>query len=126
MLYNSLLYLELTIPWAPVALIHTFLFFVRLSITSFLNKEILSIKHKSPLSTIYLGGGTPSILDPTQVKELIDLFKENYGNNVEEVNDPNWLGGTSWEANNKRFYYNKILKLKNFHLNILYITICNN
>ena len=45
----------------------------------FLYKEILSIEHKSPLSTIYIGGGTPSILDPTQIKELIDLFKENYG-----------------------------------------------
>ncbi len=45
----------------------------------FLHKEILSIKHKSPLSTIYVGGGTPSILDPRQIKELIDLFKENYG-----------------------------------------------
>ena len=46
---------------------------------NFLYKEILSIKHKSPLSTIYLGGGTPSILDPQQIKQLIDLFKENYG-----------------------------------------------
>ncbi len=45
----------------------------------FLYKEILSIKHKSSLSTIYVGGGTPSILDPQQIKELIDLFKENYG-----------------------------------------------
>jgi len=45
----------------------------------FLYKEILSIKHKSPLSTIYVGGGTPSILDPSQIKELIDLFRENYG-----------------------------------------------
>jgi len=45
----------------------------------FLFKEILSIEHKSPLSTIYVGGGTPSILDPAQIKELIDLFKENYG-----------------------------------------------
>jgi len=45
----------------------------------FLQKEILSIKHKSSLSTIYLGGGTPSILDPQQIKELIDLFRDNYG-----------------------------------------------
>ena len=45
----------------------------------FLHKEILSIKHKSPLSTIYIGGGTPSILDPKQIKEIIDLFKRNYG-----------------------------------------------
>ena len=44
-----------------------------------LHKEILSIKHKSPLSTIYLGGGTPSILDPQQIKDLIILFKKNYG-----------------------------------------------
>ena len=45
----------------------------------FLYKEILSIKHKSFLSTLYIGGGTPSILDPKQIKELINLFKENYG-----------------------------------------------
>ena len=45
----------------------------------FLYKEIVSIKHKSSLSTIYVGGGTPSILDPQQIKQLIDLFKENYG-----------------------------------------------
>ena len=39
----------------------------------------MSIKHKSSLSTIYVGGGTPSILAPQQIKQLIDLFKENYG-----------------------------------------------
>ena len=44
----------------------------------YLNKEILSIKHKSPLSTIYIGGGTPSILHPLQIKDLINLFKANY------------------------------------------------
>ena len=46
---------------------------------SYLKKEILSIKHKSPLSTIYIGGGTPSILNPIQIKDLINLFKQNYG-----------------------------------------------
>ena len=45
----------------------------------FLKREILSIKHKSPLSTIYIGGGTPSILNPSQIKDLINLFKVNYG-----------------------------------------------
>ena len=45
----------------------------------FLKKEILSIKHKSPLSTIYIGGGTPSILDPTQMAELITIFQSHYG-----------------------------------------------
>ena len=49
-------------------------------------------------------------------------IKENYGNNVEEVNDLNWLGGTSWEANNKRFYYNKILKFKKLIVEDLLIT----
>ena len=46
---------------------------------NYLYKEILSIKHKSSLSTIYIGGGTPSILDPEQIKNLINLFKDNYG-----------------------------------------------
>ena len=45
----------------------------------FLQKEILSIKHKSPLSTIYIGGGTPSVLDPAQIKDLINVFESNYG-----------------------------------------------
>ena len=47
----------------------------------FLFREILSIRHKAPLSTIYIGGGTPSILHPSQIKNLINLFKENYGIN---------------------------------------------
>ena len=46
---------------------------------TYLKKEILSIKHKSPLSTIYIGGGTPSILDPTQIEDLINIFKKYYG-----------------------------------------------
>jgi len=44
-----------------------------------LKKEILSIKHKSSLSTIYIGGGTPSILSPLQLRELINTFKVNFG-----------------------------------------------
>ena len=46
---------------------------------NYLKKEILSIKHKASLSTIYIGGGTPSILNPLQIKDLINLFKDNYG-----------------------------------------------
>jgi len=46
---------------------------------NYLKKEILSIKHKSPLSTIYIGGGTPSILDPIQIKDLINIFRKYYG-----------------------------------------------
>ncbi len=44
-----------------------------------LKKEILSIKHKSSLSTLYIGGGTPSILDPLQIRFIIEIFKDNYG-----------------------------------------------
>ena len=42
-------------------------------------KEILSIKHKTSLSTIYIGGGTPSILNPLQIGELIKILKINFG-----------------------------------------------
>ncbi len=45
----------------------------------FLKKEILSIKHKYPLSTIYIGGGTPSILDPSQISEIINILRFYYG-----------------------------------------------
>tara|TARA_Y100000589_G_scaffold283319_1_gene281330 strand:- start:987 stop:2210 length:1224 start_codon:yes stop_codon:yes gene_type:complete len=45
----------------------------------FLKKEILSIKHKSSLSTIYIGGGTPSILNPLQINDLIIIFRNQYG-----------------------------------------------
>ena len=45
----------------------------------YLKKEILSIKHKAPLSTLYFGGGTPSILDPKQIKDLINIFRKYYG-----------------------------------------------
>ncbi|MBK16656.1 MAG: radical SAM protein [Prochlorococcus sp. SP3034] len=44
-----------------------------------LKKEILSIKHKVSLSTIYIGGGTPSILNPLQIAELIKIFEINFG-----------------------------------------------
>ena len=46
---------------------------------NYLKKEILSIKHKASLSTIYIGGGTPSILDPIQIKDLINIFRKYYG-----------------------------------------------
>ena len=45
----------------------------------FLKREILSIQHKSSLSTIYIGGGTPSILNPLQITDLINTFKNHYG-----------------------------------------------
>ena len=46
---------------------------------NFLKKEILSIKHKASLSTIYIGGGTPSILNPKQIRNLLKVFRNSYG-----------------------------------------------
>ncbi len=46
---------------------------------TYLEREILSIEHKSSLSTIYIGGGTPSILNPSQIKNIIKIFEVNYG-----------------------------------------------
>ena len=45
----------------------------------YLEREILSIEHKSPLSTIYIGGGTPSILNPSQIKDILNIFEVHYG-----------------------------------------------
>tara|TARA_Y100000589_G_scaffold211088_1_gene199069 strand:+ start:6399 stop:7538 length:1140 start_codon:yes stop_codon:yes gene_type:complete len=46
---------------------------------NFLELEILSIKHKSSLSTIYIGGGTPSVLNPKQIEKIIKIFGKHYG-----------------------------------------------
>ena len=43
---------------------------------NFLELEILSIKHKSSLSTIYIGGGTPSVLNPKQIEKIIKSHKK--------------------------------------------------
>lgn len=40
-----------------------------------LKKEILSNYENETLKTLYIGGGTPSILTPCQIGELIKLFK---------------------------------------------------
>ena len=37
------------------------------SYLDFLFREIVLVDHKTPLSTIYIGGGTPSILSADQI-----------------------------------------------------------
>ncbi len=44
-----------------------------------LHREILLVDQGKPLSTIYIGGGTPSLLIPEQVVGLLDLLKLRFG-----------------------------------------------
>ena len=44
-----------------------------------LKREIDSVPSSLPLSTIYIGGGTPSLLTPLQIKSLVDHLKEHFG-----------------------------------------------
>ena len=32
----------------------------------------------SPIESIYFGGGSPSLINPKSIKELIDLTKQNF------------------------------------------------
>jgi oxygen-independent coproporphyrinogen-3 oxidase len=34
--------------------------------------------HKTPIETIYFGGGTPSILDPQQIEDLLNKIKDSF------------------------------------------------
>ena len=45
-----------------------------------LAKEAVVRTHElfSPLSTIYIGGGTPSLLSPTQFEQLDRIIKQNF------------------------------------------------
>lgn len=44
-----------------------------------LNQEIVSCEGGPPLSTVYLGGGTPSLLTPTQVGRLLETLRRRFG-----------------------------------------------
>ena len=44
-----------------------------------LKREIASVSRSLPLSTIYIGGGTPSLLSPLQIKSLLDHLKGHFG-----------------------------------------------
>ena len=44
-----------------------------------LQREIASSASGPPLATVYLGGGTPSLLTPGQVGELLDALQQRFG-----------------------------------------------
>ena len=44
-----------------------------------LHREIDLIKEGDPLSTVYIGGGTPSLLSPLQIRALLDHLRNVFG-----------------------------------------------
>ena len=53
---------------------------------------------------------------------LSNYIVKNYRDQTDTIEDPKWLGSISWEANNKKFYYNRILKFKKMVVEDLLIT----
>lgn len=53
---------------------------------------------------------------------LFYYIQDNFPKEAEEVFDPRWLGHISWEKNNKKYYYSKILKFKSLVVEQLIIT----
>ena len=65
------------------------------SIKSYLNllhREIAIVPSGPPLSTVYIGGGTPSLLTPSQISSLLEHLRSRFGiqerlNNIEPKED---------------------------------------
>ena len=49
------------------------------SYLSFLHREIALAPIGPALSTIYIGGGTPSLLKPSQINALLDHLRDHFG-----------------------------------------------
>src|SRR5947207_2913427 len=41
--------------------------------------------HEAVLDTVYIGGGTPSLLDPAQLQNILDAIRETFAGSLEEV-----------------------------------------
>src|SRR5712691_2306835 len=41
--------------------------------------------HELPLETVYIGGGTPSLLDPAHLQTILDVIRETFAGNLAEV-----------------------------------------
>lgn len=50
-----------------------------------LAQELLDLKIVHPLKTIYIGGGTPSSLQPRQLKKVMDMIQPYLGSMIQEV-----------------------------------------
>ena len=97
--------------------------------------KILCPDHDLELATvrIYSLGqdqvGAIEVLSNAHISEIDDgkqfisnYILKNYADKTQKIQDPKWLGGISWEANNKKFYYNRILKFKKLIVEDLLIT----
>ncbi|MDD8048206.1 MAG: radical SAM family heme chaperone HemW [Thomasclavelia sp.] len=78
-----------------------------------LKKEIESLNIKENLDTIFIGGGTPSSLDDTQLEDLLICLKP-YANNVKEY---------SIEVNPESMDYYKLKILKQYGITRLSIGV---
>lgn len=72
--------------------------------------ETISIQRQSPYSTLYIGGGTPSILSVEQIRILFELIERNFGKikNFKE---------STFEANPESLSEEKIDLLINYGIN---------
>src|SRR5438874_1010534 len=41
--------------------------------------------HEAVVDTVYIGGGTPSLLDPAHLQNILDAIRETFAGNLEEV-----------------------------------------
>src|ERR1700757_4071301 len=41
--------------------------------------------HEDVVDTVYIGGGTPSLLDPGHLQDILDVIRETFAGNLEEV-----------------------------------------
>jgi len=41
--------------------------------------------HEAVLDTVYIGGGTPSLLDPAHLQNILDAIRETFAGSLEEV-----------------------------------------
>src|SRR5437667_11217535 len=41
--------------------------------------------HEDAVDTVYIGGGTPSLLDPAHLQKILDAIRETFAGNLEEV-----------------------------------------
>ena len=41
--------------------------------------------HEAVVDTVYIGGGTPSLLDPDRLQDILDVIRETFAGNLEEV-----------------------------------------
>src|SRR5260370_32621353 len=41
--------------------------------------------HELLVDTVYIGGGTPSLLDPVHLRNILDVIRETFAGNLQEV-----------------------------------------